>query len=185
MTPNYGGVASPVNSLDIPSWGAVQTAIATATLPGTAGTLRNSASDTTSGYLRQKLTTQIATLTTTQVSGLTSVQLSTINAGANEQTALVLNGGYVEGFLPGDVQAAQFTPMIGTGYTIDCTSAGVTINLGGMTTPQVGQKFKYNSYGAYGPYWLGTVVVNGTAQTNWQAGPGSKETPEYTVNGWS
>lgn len=53
-------------------WGAVQTAIATAGLPATAGTILNSASDTTAGYNSAKNT----------ASGL--LKATTVNAGANE-----------------------------------------------------------------------------------------------------
>jgi hypothetical protein len=54
----------------------VQTAIATASLPATAGTILNSGSDTTAGYLSQKIA----------VAG--SLSLTTLNPGGNEQAQI-------------------------------------------------------------------------------------------------
>lgn len=69
-SPTYGGAASPTTaSLDIPAWSAVETAIANAALPATAGTVRNSASDTTSGYLATKLTFSGSLVATTSGGG--------------------------------------------------------------------------------------------------------------------
>ena len=51
-------------------WGAVETAIATAALPATAGTLLNSATDTTAGYHAAKHTVAFSSATTTQLAGL-------------------------------------------------------------------------------------------------------------------
>lgn len=78
MSPNYGGVASPSNNLDIPAWSAVQTAIATAGLPATAGTVLNSGMDTTAGYNTQK----------NRVSSDTLLTYATQNSGANEYQEL-------------------------------------------------------------------------------------------------
>lgn len=185
MGSTSGGVASPLNSTDILNYGAIQTLIANAALPATAGTVRNSAADTTAGYLSQKITQQLSGLTTTQVSGLVSVVLATINPAGNEQLALQVGGGYVDGFLPGGTKAAQFTPVVGTDYLINCTSGGVTVGLSGMTTPQVDQAFKFMSYGASGVFLLGSVVVNGTAQTNLQLDPGANGLLRYTPVGWA
>lgn len=74
---------------------------------------------------------------TTQVSGLTPTQ--------------------VGGFLDGGLKSAQFTPSVGTAYDLDGTSAGFTINIGGMTTPQVGQEFVTNKFGYGAMYLNGTV----------------------------
>ena len=75
LVPNLGGLATPTTAtLDIPGWSAVEAAIATASLPATAGTVLVSGTDTTAGYLGAKIT----------VSG--SLTKSTTNPGANEAT---------------------------------------------------------------------------------------------------
>lgn len=163
MSPNFGGVTSPTSgSRDIPAWSAVETAIATASLPATAGTVLISGTDTTAGYVAAKATVNMGGLTTTQVSGLTSFQLSVQNSGAAEKLLMTMGQGYVGGFLNGGTQTAQFTPVAGTEYNCDCTSAGFTVNLSGMTTPQVGHSIKLNKFGNFPLFLLGTV--NG--QTN-------------------
>lgn len=128
-------------------------AIAASVPLGTAGTALNSVTDTTRDYISSKVIPQITGLTTTQLVGLVSVQ--TQSAGGNEKLAIA---GYVGGFLDGGVKAAQFTPLAGYAYDVDCTSAGVTVNLTGMTTPQVGQEIKLNKFGTAGNmFLLGTV----------------------------
>ncbi len=70
MTPNYGGTPTPTSgSLDIGAWSAVETAIANAALPATAGTIRNSATDTTSNYIATKLTFSGSLVATTSNPG--------------------------------------------------------------------------------------------------------------------
>ena len=133
-------------------------AIAAAVIPGTAGTLLNSITDTTRGFLRGKVTTQVGSLTTTQVAGLQTIELATLNPGGDEQLAIILGSGYVGGFLDGGLKTSQFTPVIGYAYDCDFSSGSWTVNIGGMTTPQLGQEFKINKFGAYPAFMLGTVT---------------------------
>lgn len=163
MTPNFGGIASPTTgSRDIPAWSAVESAIATASLPATAGTVLNSGTDTTAGYLSAKFTVQVSTLTTTQVSGLTSLTFSTVHAGGVEQIGIAVSPGYVGGYLPGASQSSQFTPVVGYEYACDFTSSSWTVNVGGMTTPQLMQGFKLNCFGNYPPFLNGTLMGQST-----------------------
>lgn len=184
LSPNYGGVLVPTaGSLDIPSWSAVQTAIATAGLPATSGAVLVSGTDTTAGYLGQKITQQLSGLTTTQVSGLVSVTLAIINPSGNAQIALQVGGGYVAGYLPGGTKTSQFTPVVGTEYNCDFTTSSYTINLSGMTTPQIGQKFYLNCFGAYQPFLLGTV--NGLTNLLLDAGSSAELTYSSASWGWN
>lgn len=152
-TPTWtSDVLTLANAGDLVSNLQMSTAIANAALPATAGTVLNSAADMTAGYLSAKVIPQTTGLSTTQVSGLVSVQ--TQSAGGNEKLAIA---GYVGGFLNGGSKSAQFTPSIGTAYDVDCTSGGVTVNLVGMTTPQLGQEIKLNNFGNSPMFLLGTV----------------------------
>lgn len=180
VTPNYGGVTSPTTgSTDIPAWSAVETAIATAGLPATAGTVLVSGTDGTSGYLRAKFTTQIGAVTTTQIGGLQSLSLGTVS-GASEQVAIIASNGYVGGFLDGGYKSTSFTPTQGTAYEVDCSAASLTVSLGGMSSVMLGQSIKLNKYGYY-PFCL-AGTVNG--QTNLiTATPGVYEL-RYSGSSW-
>lgn len=68
-----------------------------------------------------------------------------------------LGNGYFPSFLDGGSKTSQFTPTIATKYTVDCSSAGVTVNLSGMTTPQVGQGIVLNKIGNNPMCLLGTA----------------------------
>lgn len=71
--PNYQPTSVTLtNSGDLPTYAQVQTLIANASIPASSGAILNSASDTTAGYLSQKLT----------VSG--SLTIATVNPGGNE-----------------------------------------------------------------------------------------------------
>ncbi len=172
--------AQNTNTYAFAQWGAVQTAIATASLPATAGTVLNSAADTTAGYHASKHTVAFSSATTTQLSGLLSAQYATSSAGGNERLALTLGPGYVGGFLPGGIQTSQFTPVVGREYTCNFTSSSWTVNLSGMTTPQLEQKIKLNCYGNYPAFLLGTV--NG--QTNLVLDAGFSGELTYTGASW-
>jgi len=162
LTPNYGGLTSPTTgSTDIPAWSAVETAIATAGLPATSGTVLVSGTDATAGYLRAKFTTQIGAVTTTQVSGLQSLSLGTVS-GTSQQVAIIASNGYVGGFLDGGSKSAQFTPVVGTEYTCDLTASSWTINIGGMTAPQLAQRIKLNCFGNFPPFLNGTLMGQST-----------------------
>lgn len=157
----------------------LETAIANAS-GLTAPFILNSAADTTPGYLSTKVTTQVATLTTTQVAGLTSFSIATVHGGGNEQLAFGAGAGYVGGFLNGGLQSSEFTPVAGTAYDVDCSSAGVTVNLGGMTTPQLGHEIKINKFGVF------TMLLKGTVNglTNATISATSNEEYRYSGSTW-
>lgn len=146
------------NNGDVVVKNTLETALANLAAPASAGTVLNSAADTTAGYLSAKFTVQISTLTTTQVSGLTSLTFSTVHAGGIEQIAVAVSPGYAGGFLPGANQSSQFTPVVGTEYNCDLTSSSWTVNIGGMTTPQLGQRIKLNCFGNYPAFLNGTFM---------------------------
>jgi hypothetical protein len=172
FTPSLSGDAANVNY--------VQTAIATASLPATAGTQLISGSDITAGYTSQKFTVSLGSLTTTQVSGLTSLALSIENPGANEKLKLTPGEGYVSGYLPGGVQSSTFIPVVGTAYNCDFSSASWTVNLSGMTTPQLEQRIKISCFGNNPAFLLGTV--NGLSNLYLDAGFSGELT--YTGASW-
>lgn len=156
--PNYIGTdITEANSRDLMDKGAVETAIATASLPATSGTILNSVADDTAGYLNQKVTVSISTATTTQLGSLLSVQLSTENAGSNEKLKTTFSAPYIGGFIDGGLQSTGFTPVVGYAYDVDCTSATVTAHLGSMTSVQIGHEIKINNFGNFPMLLKGTV----------------------------
>ncbi|MGE3336049.1 MAG: hypothetical protein AB7I36_20625 [Rhodospirillaceae bacterium] len=142
-------------------WGAVETAIANASVPASSGAVLNSLADTAAGYHAAKHTVTFALLTTTQVSGLTSFELSTQNPGGSEKLLATVGNGYVGGFLNGGKKAAAFTPAQGNAYDVDTSSGGFTIDLGSMTDVQLGHEIDINKFGTNNIYLKGTV--NGAA----------------------
>lgn len=94
-------------------WGAVQTAIATAALPATAGTVLVDATDTTAGYIGTKITG----------SGAASVATS----GTPGNGSLVISVGAL-GLTDGGTQAVGFTAASNTRYNCVFGAAG-TITL--------------------------------------------------------
>lgn len=158
-TPTWVGESLTLSNYgDLVSYLQMTNAIA-ALLAGTVtGLILNSAADTTAGYLSNKLTVTMGGLTTTQLSGLTSVTLATKNGGANEKRRFTVGQGYVAGMLDGGYQNAQFTPVVGTAYDADISAASFTVNLTGMTTPQLGQTFRLNAFGNFTLFLLGTAV---------------------------
>jgi len=161
-------------------WGAVESAIANAGIPASAGTVLVSGTDTTAGYLGAKMTVNFGSTTTTQISGLTSLELSVQNSGAAEKVLVTVGEGYVGGFLNGGLQSAQFTPSVGSAYDCDFTSASWTVDLSGMTTPQLGQRISLNCFGNNQPFLLGTV--NGL--TNLYLDPGFSGELTYSGSSW-
>lgn len=161
---------------------AIAAAIAAASIAVSGQVLANP-TDTTPGYLGTKLTTQFSTATTTQVSGLLSLQWATVNVGGNEQKALLSAPGYVSGYLPGGTKSAQFTPVVGTEYNCDLTGSSWTINLSGMTAPQVSQRIKLNCFGNFQPFLLGTV--NGLTNLLLDAGTSTELTYSSASWGWN
>ena len=154
-------VTTLTNAGDVVVKTTLESAIAAAT-GLTAPFILVDASDTTAGYYAAKTTSAMGGLTTTQVAGLTSLQLSVQNSGGNEKLLFTAGEGYVGGYLNGGTQSAQFIPVVGREYNVDCSAAGVTVNLSGMTSPQILQSIKLNKFGNFTMLLLGTV--NG--QTN-------------------
>ena len=186
LSPNYGGVATPLNGLDIPAWSAVQSAIATAGLPATSGTILNSGADTTSGYNSQK--------NTAKTNG--GFARSTLNAGANEQNqfaidptnlAVSTNVAATDLFVVYDVtapgvrsqarsnvvgkyglilQATQttgFTAVAGNIYPVDVSSAALTITLPASATVGDSIGFIVGGINAYTLAPNGLKVNGGTS----------------------
>jgi hypothetical protein len=158
----------------------LQTAIANASIPASAGTVLVDAADASANYLAAKLTAQVTGLTTTQVTGLTSLQIASITDGVGKKVAFTPGNGYVGGFLNGGNKSAQFTPVVGTEYNCDFTSSSWTINLSGMTTPQIGQRIKLNCFGNNQAFLLGTV----NSQTNLVADAGFSGELAYSSASW-
>lgn len=179
-TPTWTGDSTTLtNNGDITNYAQVQAMIAAASIPASAGTVLITGTDATANYIGNKTTITIATLTTTQVSGLTSFSIGT-KAGTNQKLQFTVNPGYVGGYLPGGNKSSQFTPVVGTEYNCDFSASSWTINIGGMTTPQIGQRFSLNCFGNFQPFMLGTV--NG--QTNIYADPGFNGELEYSSASW-
>lgn len=174
------GVLAGTATTDAVNLTQMSVAIAASVPAGTAGTLLNSITDTTRGFLSGKITLSLSGLTTTQIAGLSSLQISTKNVGGNEKLKISAGQGYVGGFLNGGTQSAQFTPVVGTEYVNDFTASSWTVNLSGMTTPQVGQRIKMNCFGNFPPFLLGTV--NG--QTNLYLDPGFSGELSYSSAAW-
>lgn len=168
------------NSGDVANKSYVDTAIATASIPASAGTVLNSGADTTAKYAGAWLTVQISGTSTTQIAGLQTVQLATVHAGGNEQTLVTISTAYIGAFLNGGSKSSQFTPVVGSQYTCDFTASSWTVNLSGMTTPQIGQRIKLNCFGNYQPFLLGTV--NGLANVYIAAGTNGEL--EYSSASW-
>lgn len=156
-TPNYLPTATTLtNDQDLVSKAQLGTAIAAAS-GLTAPFILETAADTTAGYHGAKHTVQVGSVATTQLSGLLSVQYSTQNPAGAEKHLLTYSAGYVGGFLDGGLKTAAFTPVVGSGYDVDCSSAGFTVQLSSMTTPQLGQEIKLNKFGNNSMLLLGTI----------------------------
>lgn len=153
-TPTWTGDSTTLtNNGDITNYLQVQTLIANAALPATAGTVLISGIDATANYIGNKITTTIGALTTTQVSGLSTFQIG-VKAGASQKLQFTTSPGYIGGYLNGGVKTTAFTPVVGTEYTV---GTAITIQLGSMTTPQVGQSFIVNQYNNVTVYYDSTI----------------------------
>ena len=109
------GVAAGTDTTDAVNKTQMETAIATAGLPATAGTLLVSSNDTTAGYLGTKLDVT--------GSGAASVTPSTTNPGANEQRVFAISVGAV-GLTDGGTKTSGFTAAVNTRYTCAFTANG-------------------------------------------------------------
>lgn len=123
--PNVMDIVTLTNATDIVDKTNLESAIAVASLPATAGTVLNSAADTTAGYVNQKITSSM--------SGAATVTISTLNSGANEQ--LNIDVGVTAFLTAGTAQTTSFTAAVNTIYVCNFTAA-VTITL--PASPSVG-----------------------------------------------
>ncbi len=126
-----------VNSNDVVTKTTLESAIATASLPATAGTILNSAADTTAGYLSAKVA----------VAG--SLTKATTNPGANETLTLTVGS---LGLTNGGLVAASFAPAVNTKYRVP---TGGTITL---PTPTGAGDFIVLSIGGAGSSTLSGVL---------------------------
>jgi hypothetical protein len=141
--PNYlGDDISELNTRDIMDKGAVETAIASANLPATAGTVLVSVTDTSAGYLGGKVDVT--------GSGAATVTPSLTNPGGNEVRTFAVAVGDV-GLTDAGVQAATFTATAGNFYVCP---AGGTITLPAATGSR--RKVGLAVYGA------GVATLSGT-----------------------
>lgn len=138
-------LSSPATTLtnagDIVVKTTLESAIATASLPATAGTVLNSAADTTAGYLASKIV------------GSGAVVVSTINGGANEDTQIAVGSlGLTAGAV---ISATGTTAAVNTRYQVNkATSYTITL----PAAPAAGDVVWFDMYGAAG---LTTFGLNG------------------------
>jgi len=126
MVPNYlpTALAALSNANDFPTYSQVQTLIANAALPASAGSVLNSAADTTAGYLLQKLNVSAA--------GAVSGAWTTENPGADENALLTITVA-THALTAGGLKTAGFTAAVNTKYT--CVfGAGGTITFPAAAT---------------------------------------------------
>lgn len=134
------------NDRDSVDKNALETAIANASLPASAGTVLVSASDTTAGYLGAKVDVT--------GSGAATVTPSTTNPGANEVRTFSVSVGD-GGLADGGLQADTFTAEAGKAYV--CPSGG-TITLPTPTGSR--RKIEFALFGTATSILSGTI--NGT-----------------------
>lgn len=122
--------AQSTNTYAFAQWGAVETAIATAGLPATAGTVLVNAADTTAGYIGTKITgSGAASVSTTGTPGNGSLVISVGSVG-------LADGGTISG--AGAV-------VVNTKYLCDFTSTSYTITL--PAAPTAGDVILLTKYG--------------------------------------
>lgn len=178
--PNYLGTFTPSNDYDAVTKTYMETAIATAGLPATAGTVLVSASDTTAGYLGSKVN-----VTGT---GAAAVTPSTTNPGANEVKTFTVAVGAL-GLTDGGDKTAGFTAAVNTRYTCNFTAAATIIFPSSATAGDVlGFAFGGGQSVTYNPNGL-KLTVNGipTTATTTMGTLTSTELLTYTgaTNGWT
>lgn len=164
-------------------WGAVQSAIATASLPATAGTVLVSGTDTTAGYLASKLTVGFSSATTTQLAGLLSAQVEIDSAGSNEKARILMAPGYVAGYLDGGRQDTAFTASAGYSYNI---VSGCTFILPSAPTHAAKMRIAlFNPNANYGINPNGNKINNSTATLSGIPGGQTFElTYDATLGDW-
>ena len=140
--PNYlGDDISEANSRDIADKAYVDTAVATATIPATTGTVLVSGSDTTASYL-------YAAFTTSPSSPLT---LSIANAAANEQVLIAIGS---LALTDGGTKTSGFTAVVNSKYNCAFTANGT------ITLPSSATAGDIIEFGLGGPY-VYTLNPNG------------------------
>lgn len=169
------GVTNPTATTDGANKTYVDTAIATAGLPATSGTILNSGGDTTAGYHAAKHSLTI--------SGALTGAYSTTNPGANENLLLTLSVGAL-GLTQQAEQTAGFTAVAGNIYPVNIAVSGTVLF---PAAASAGDTVGITNYGA------GTVTFNWNglkynASTNTQATNGKGiGIWKYTnaANGWT
>ncbi len=162
-TPNYGGVTTPTSgSLDIPAWSAVETAIANATFPATAGTVLVDGTDTTAGYIGTKLSLVSA-------NSALVITPSTTSPGGNETKVWTFTAGAL-GLSLQTEQTAGFTAVAGRIYPC---KFGTAQNITMPATAAQGDTIGFDMYGTAIATWL----LNGLKYY------GSTSAPATSANG--
>jgi hypothetical protein len=134
------------NNGDIVVKATLETAIANASLPASAGTVLVSAADTTAGYLGTKITG----------SGAASVSVT----GTPGNGSLVIAVGAL-GLTATADQNSDFSATAGNIYPVDCSAAAITATLPAATASQGTIGFK--KFGTFPLFLSGTV--NGESQS--------------------
>lgn len=143
ITPSWLSTTTTLtNGNDIVSFTQLNAAIAAAGLPATAGTVLNSAADTTAGYLASKIT------------GTGAVVVSTTSAGGNEKTNIAVGA---LGLTDGGLVASTFAPVGGSKYRVP-TGGTVTLPTATGSGSAIGLTF----FGA-GVSFLSGVISSGGA----------------------
>lgn len=158
-TPNYLPTATTLtNNQDLVSKLQLETAIATASLPATSGTVLNSAADTTAGYHAAKHTLS--------ASGALSGSFSTTSGGGDEDLLLTLSVGSLALTLASE-QTAGFSAVAGNRYPVNIATTG-TITFPSPATN--GDTIGITNYGAgivtfnwNGLKYLGSTTSLGTS----------------------
>jgi len=126
------------NAGDVVVKATLETAIATASLPATAGTVLVSAADTAAGYLGTKV--NITGL------GAASVVASTTNPGASEVKTFAVSVGSV-GLSDGGTVSGAGAVAVNTKYLCDYTASAYTLTL--PAAPAAGDVILLTKYGTF------------------------------------
>lgn len=134
------------NAGDIVVKATLETAIATASLPATAGTSLCSAADTTAGYLGAKIV------------GTGAATVTVINPGADEDVQISVGS---VGLADGGTISGAGNASVNTKYLCDFTASSYTITLPG--SPTAGDVILLTKYGTYAmTLGLNSLKFNGS-----------------------
>lgn len=166
--PNYiGDNITEANARDIADKDYVDTAIATASLPATAGTVLVSGADTTAGYLGQKIV------------GSGAAAVTTINPGADEDVQISVEAG---GFADGGRFTGPTTIGAGSSYTF---VSGCTFYL--PSNPSDGAKARIALFPFGATYNInpnGNKINNSTGALEIPGGQTFEITYDSTLGDW-